>query len=227
MEKVIQDFRRLLSRYSDQYGDNSNACLIVRLTLLIYLIKIEYSQIEIDSLCKRICDQYNFERPNPLENKTKISVINHISVYSIRSEKNELIGRNLINIEEKIINLNCLEDLSFIQSDCWYLYCFTKANELKIFDYPWKTKNLILNRDKPVIEGFPIIHPILVFKDNFSVIGAGEVCFIKNTTQLKGVIINNKSGHFRPNPDSLMYVRNFLSHIFGLNEKNIITLNLY
>lgn len=228
IEDTLKSFYSLLDKYSSEYGDNSNACLIVRLSLLTYLLKfrVELDSTTITSIVNRIIAQYNFERPEPREIKYKKFIDSKgRENYQIKESKNEILGLNF-KIENKIIILN-KDNFDRLNDSKWYLFCFTPDEELIIFDYSWTTTELISERNKPLVGEHPLIHPMLVSHNEYKVISAGEICIVHEDGLLQGVIINNKSGHFRPNSVSLDYVKEFLKEELNIEDNLIIKLNLY
>ncbi|RSI10594.1 hypothetical protein [Streptococcus sanguinis] len=225
IENTLQPFYDLLDKYSKEYGDNSNACLIVRLSLLTYLLKHHIALCNINSLANRIVEQYNFERPEPREVKFEIVLDNNRESYHIQEERNEIIDLDF-EFDDELITLN-KNNISKLKDSKWYLFCFTPEEELIIFDYSWSTTELISERNKPLVKNHSLIHPMLVSHNNYNVVSAGEICVVHEKNVLKGIVINNKSGHFRPNSTSLDYVKEFLIRELNIDSKLIIKLNLY
>jgi hypothetical protein len=87
-----------------------------------------------------------------------------------------------------------------------------------VFDYPITTAELIMKR--AFMDGTQITHPLLLSEPNNRVKVAGELSTIRFDDRLKGILINNRSGHFQPHNDSLTLVTERLENL-GINPQNI------
>lgn len=224
---LIDKYEELQSNAIKKYGEFGIGTLIVRLEYLIYLIQNDFpvNHNVREELVANILKHYNYERvPNSTLQKyiTKIEKGDK-TLYSF--EKNYFMqryGAALPGAGKNTIQINDSSDVSSLINKGWYLYVIDQNENLLIYNDPLNTVDLVLNRNDIKYNEVPIVHPILVYDRDLTVMAAGEIFFIGVNGELKGIIANTKSGHFRPSPNSSDVIEKVLSEIFPFNRNSII-----
>lgn len=77
-----------------------------------------------------------------------------------------------------------------------YMYALTPQGEFRVWTRAFAASHLILGRSTAQIDNVPVAHPLLV-SDVLEVVAAGELAVIESGGYVS-IIVNLKSGHFRP-----------------------------
>jgi hypothetical protein len=111
-----------------------------------------------------------------------------------------------------------------IISDNVYIYIVDKYGELIIYQQPISIIDLVFRKEFKSNQGYSLIHPYLVKTKDIIIQGAGEIIFVKNNSkEIKGCVVNNKSGHFMPPESTLQNVNMALKDTF---KNNITIINI-
>jgi hypothetical protein len=222
----FEKYELMLQSSINKYGNNGIGTLIVRLNYLAFIIKNQLTEEKntvIEILLSEIKQHYNYKRPENLgafHNK-----INEEVLYSFSEELfNERYKINIQENQKYIVKLN--EHSPFWNSfhDLhWYLYVVDRNDDLIIFNKSIMVTDLIINRDVFTDEGTRVVHPVLV-PDTLTVKTAGEISFIKKGNEVEGIVLNNKSGHFRPSAESLYHAERYLYKLFANKKVQIFTI---
>ncbi len=95
-------------------------------------------------------------------------------------------------------------DLRDLRSGDWYLYIVAEMDQLVIHNEPMSLTELIASRTVTEDGPLPVIHPTLAERYGFRVKAAGEFSpVIAEGGAVVGVVVNSKSGHFCPAPQTL------------------------
>jgi hypothetical protein len=100
-----------------------------------------------------------------------------------------------------------------------YMFAIDDAGDLRVWNRPQSLADLIFGRNRVMIGGVPVAHPVLV-PDRLRVAAAGEIIFLGRPKVL-AVVANTKSGHFRPDPDSADVIRLTCRGLFGIIDRDI------
>jgi len=85
-----------------------------------------------------------------------------------------------------------------------YMYAVDDRGVLLVWDRPFTMSQMLVGRDKVRVGEWTVGHPMLV-PDRLRVRAAGEIMPIlggPSGTELRGIVANLKSGHFRPPPQA-------------------------
>ncbi|MED1625118.1 hypothetical protein [Bacillus pseudomycoides] len=227
----------ILNYYSDKYGYYSVAALIIKYHILIKSFDFYINGEDKDFKEKfyrakeMLQDHYNntSRTPNfnPDANPIQSFVIDgeiqiEYSKFSYQ-EKYSLSGES---VQEKVLKV-CSEHSNLIDANKFYIYAINTNNEPIIYMNSIPISELIRGRRYLTYNSLPIVHPILLHKESLIAKGAGEVIFIKNRLgNVSGIILNNKSGHFRPPVSTLNRVKKSFSEYFKISMKNIIDIKI-
>lgn len=214
-----EQFKVLLSQSEKKYGELGIGTLMVRLQYLTFLIK-ENSALTgtIDEILRKVLIQYNFERipTASVEKYIFNKVENGEIIYSFDEQYfTEKYAKAFPLAHEGIYKITKTNIFS-LKDSMWYLYVIDKNNNLIIYDAALTTTELVLNRNNLLINGVPLVHPILSYPSNLEVKAAGEITFIHSKQKLHGIIINSKSGHYRPSSNCLELAVKTLVEVFEI-----------
>ncbi|GGK72543.1 hypothetical protein [Mangrovihabitans endophyticus] len=100
-----------------------------------------------------------------------------------------------------------------------HIFAIDDVGGLRVWNRSQSLADLIFGRNRVMIGGVPVVHPVLV-PDRLQVAAAGEIIFLGGP-KVRAVVANTKSGHFRPDPDSADVIRQTCRALFGLNDRDI------
>lgn len=225
---VNDQYSKILQENIMKFGDMSMGVLMVRLHFLIHLIKTsQFQEKAMNEVLQKIIEQYNYE------NMPESSLQKYIRI----EEDEKTTGKTYVFDESyfrktysdalpdaslRIKKIDSIKDIDPLEDSSWYIYTVSQENELIIYDAPMSISELVLNRNTTTVNGVQIVHPILVHDKELKIRTAGEICFIKDKDSLKGVILNTKSGHYRPDPFSYDITESILVSNLGLLPAEII-----
>ncbi|MFF5052232.1 hypothetical protein ACFY1S_03475 [Micromonospora sp. NPDC000663] len=95
-----------------------------------------------------------------------------------------------------------------------YMYVIDEDGRFLLWTRSFSFEELVFGRNKATVNDVPVGHPMLV-PDRLRASAAGEVVFI-GVPQVRAVVINNKSGHFRFPPSSREVIVDCCRRIFRL-----------
>ncbi|MDT2012925.1 hypothetical protein [Carnobacterium divergens] len=229
---MIVDLKFMLLNAIEKYGEFSLAVLSLRLTYLEYLLKKKTLDITlIDQLQNDIEITYNSDvRPeSKLKEYMFRSNTNDNVIYKFSSDYFYENYHSVIpDIEQHIIRIKNYKELSLCKDLRWYVYALTNDDELILLNNPMNAIDLVLNRNDYKINNIAAVHPMLVYKEDFEARMVGEVAIIYDDAGNLpvSVIINNKSGHYRPLAKDLRYVVDFFKTVLGIDSNRIICINI-
>ncbi|MEH7043890.1 hypothetical protein ACIQF3_26670 [Bacillus thuringiensis] len=216
-------FVNLLEDYKIKHGEFSNATLIVKLSILIFVL--EHIELENDeyriNLLEDIISHYN-NAPQPATTRSPVIIENNgenLFVF-IPDVDNQPYNRYRNEVKPFIINV---DNPINIENNKWYMYVVTIDNKFLILDSPLTTVELITGRNSILLENIQPQHPhLLCDYEELKVKSAGELLFVteKENNNIQ-ILINNKSGHFKPDISSLDNAALTLSGILKISEKQI------
>lgn len=82
-----------------------------------------------------------------------------------------------------------------IQAGKPYMYVVDDEGRFLVWNRPFSFDELVFGRNRATVAGVPVGHPMLV-PERLRASAAGEIVFIGDP-DVRAVIVNNKSGHFR------------------------------
>ena len=228
LQEMNNQYENILRDKISKFGDMSIGALIVRLHFLAHLIKTsQFHEATMNQVLQKVIEQYYYE------NLPLSSLQQYITIE--KDEKNagevyvfdeDYFQKNYCNAlpdaSFNIKNISSRKDISLLEDSLWYIYTVNQENELVIYNSPMTVSELVLNRNSTTINNVQIVHPILVHNKDLKVRTAGEICFVKNGDLLKGIILNTKSGHYRPDPFSYKVTEEILISKFDLKPDEII-----
>lgn len=111
------------------------------------------------------------------------------------------------------------EALSDLPSGSHFLYVFSTEDAVMVEPTPMTPSDLFFAGVHSVRER--IRHPQLLGPDT-PVLGAGELCVFHAAGTPYAALVNNRSGHFRPPPDSLERVRRAVCRDLALSPNAVV-----
>lgn len=230
MNDELTEFILYLKETDEKYAFQSKASLIVRLSLFIYMIENhikESNQIQRKKLFQEILTLYNTTPLVTLDHPHQSIMDGTVVFEYIDSDKKYIFDPEQTNLlQKKTFEIQDLSLLNTLSLQRWYIFAFTLENRLLILDSPQSTTDLIIGR-KGTIGNLVPEHPLLLGnQDRFLLKSAGEL-FITETVDNKEkiIILNNRSGHFKPTAESIELVKDKLIAI-GISPKNIIQIKM-
>lgn len=221
-----------LEEYTESYGYYSVAALIIKYHLLfnsfeLYINeKMNEGYSDVEKNLKIVQDHYNSTDPidrNSNYNTIKVS-INEKEAYLFDTEYyyrhyykyGEHLQNNIFNINQKNTDL--------LLTKQFYLFVLNKNLEPLIFNEVINIRDFIVGRRDLKVGENRVVHPILLHKYNLIALAAGEIILIKNhkSRRVEGVIINNKSGHYRPSIKTLDVMKDSLAKSLQIPNENIL-----
>lgn len=197
-------YAEALRAVATQYGERSNAALMVRLEFLLSVLR-RPDALELPVLGKLIDEVTEHYRQVPDAAGSRVA--SHISVQRgpggdvlyrfSASGYASLYGSEFGRVARARFTL-APDSWRLVQDGKWYLYVVTADDETLVYDQPIDAVDLVLNRNAAGTDSTPLVHPSLVYDRDFTVKAAGEVGFSLVAGQVRGVVANTKSGHFRP-----------------------------
>lgn len=190
-----------------KYGETSNAALMFRLEMLFEIMCSSKSGPEsYEPLRRRIEQHYTLEQPSasPLAKSIsrRASKCGDV-IYSFSPQGFfDLYGNDYSAIDPKLLTIDSQDDFRHLGDRAWYLYVVTADEQLLVLDNPMDVTDLVSNRNLREGAAVPPVHPALVHDRGFAVKAAGEFGIRFDRDMPWAAIVNTKSGHFCPSPDS-------------------------
>lgn len=218
-------FENLISEYQVKYGDKALIVYMLRLQLLSELFKglILGESGEVASLFNK---QYmsikssmgelkmaNENKPKPLLHQFENYEVLEFSHKYFADHYQNQVSR----FQADIVTLIPTNILKFAVGK-WYLYVYGPNHSLTIFNKSFMPLEMLNGRN-----GFPT-HPMISFRTHLKVLCAGELFITKDSQNRLGIIINNKSGHYKPDNRQLEFTANQIIEQFKIPSKNVYQL---
>lgn len=213
IQNIKEEINHIIEKKIKEYGKFSNAVLVTKLSIVQNLIKHNDDSELINLLIQEIKAHYNESLPIHLKNRNSYQG----ELYGTTIPHDDLSISN--SVRQLIKTVNTLEQLSEMEDLKWYLYIIDEFNNFKILNFPVSTAEIVMQRNYIDELKIPIIHYLLLFDKKDKVKAAGEICCLKNQSEPDSIIINNRSGHFQPHNDTLLFVRKNLENIGIMSEK--------
>ncbi|MEU8190794.1 hypothetical protein ACN267_21650 [Micromonospora sp. WMMD734] len=100
-----------------------------------------------------------------------------------------------------------------------YMFVVDDTRTLKVWNRPFHFGDLVFGRNRATVDGTPVAHPMLV-PDRLRVLAAGEIILV-GRGKPAAVIVNTKSGHFRPPPATAEAIRDVCREVLRLQDHDI------
>jgi hypothetical protein len=100
-----------------------------------------------------------------------------------------------------------------------YLYVIDEQEQIKLWLRPFDLVELAFGGRRATINGVPVAHPMMV-ASTLRAMTAGEVIFV-GAPEIKAVIANTKSGHFRPPPHTAGLVRSRFAAACAISRRDV------
>ncbi|HDR7495005.1 TPA: hypothetical protein QCX40_005747 [Bacillus cereus] len=235
LNKDLELGYNLLKDYENKFSNYALATLYIKYNILFMALNIKVdtetpeSKVEVFKAANLVQDHYlqsNRKKESIQENVAsknyhdlKVLQYDEKKYREIYFETGKLIQNDVTPVSKKISNL--------ITPGKVYMYAVNAQMEPIIYTKPIPVQDLIFGRQRLKLENKKIAHPVLLHNYNQMAIGAGEVIFIRNNNnEIAGLILNNKSGHFRPSGQTLTTVKEAFIKKLNLNSNNIITIEV-
>jgi hypothetical protein len=213
-----------LDGVTGRYGESSNAALMLRLELLLEQLCDPLASAEDwEPLRRRIEEHYTLEAPPPSLVVDCITVARNFTGQKLYQfdpgEYSARYGTDFSDLGKRIMRISTAKDLRQLADRAWYLYAVTEGDTLVVFDAPMDVTELVSNRTMLPESAIPIVHPTLVHAHRFTVKAAGELAIGFIDGEPSAAIVNSKSGHFCPDPDSLLVAVATLQRYLGAEAR--------
>lgn len=236
----LDEMYSLLNSISDRYGYYSVAALIIKYNVLSTALEIRITLnkdqsakfiLELNKAINLVKEHYsNTTRKKRVSSELLVrceSIYNngqehyifdreyYYEKYKEASEVQHLVAKATPAVSK------------YIKAHNFYMYAVNSKMEPFIFKNIIPLREFIEGRKYLKFNDIPIVHPMLLHDYNLTAVGAGEVIFIKNSDNvIKGAIINNKSGHYRPSTKSLIQVSSSFSKSLDLEEDCVVAIEV-
>lgn len=224
-QDLCQRYEDLIGMLAFRYGPKAQGIVLV---LYDELIALRRAQIEhpdavalrawIAEISGRLRRRYLDEFPDPVQDHPTAVVAKDPAVieYSRAAfERKYHAVADVVARETMILTGPVLPPP--IKDGLPYMYVIDDAMRFVIWARSFTFEELVFGRNKATVGGVPVGHPMLV-PQRLRASAAGEIVFVGNP-QVKSVIVNNKSGHFRFPPSSYAVIQECCRKIFGLPEE--------
>ncbi|MEK5230215.1 hypothetical protein MHB42_00210 [Lysinibacillus sp. FSL K6-0232] len=222
-----KSFINLLEECKTKYGEFSNSTLIVKLSIYIFLIEnsnLKPFQYRIE-LLNDIIKQYN-DAPL-LSTRPPVMIDNDgEDAFIFIPDINDQYDRHKNEIKTRIINMDMPEQFNNIKINNWYIYVTTLDDKILILDSPQTTTELITGRKNNLWGDVQPEHPLLLCDyENLIVKSAGEMLVTNDkVSDDMHILINNKSGHFKPNVSSIKITKTLIKKYLNILDDKIHTI---
>ncbi|WP_161804071.1 hypothetical protein [Lysinibacillus macroides] len=118
------------------------------------------------------------------------------------------------------------EQFNNIKINNWYIYVTTLDDKILILDSPQTTTELITGRKNNLWGDVQPEHPLLLCDyENLIVKSAGEMLVTNDkVSDDMHILINNKSGHFKPNVSSIKITKTLIKKYLNILDDKIHTI---
>lgn len=190
----------------DRYGDTSNAALMGRLGWLLDLVADDKATVEQwEPLRARIEEHYTLDDPVESSVSDLITAIRgtngEIAYRFSAAEYARRYAQAGDTPDRRIVHMRDARQVADFADRLWRLFVVTPENELLVHSHGMDVTELIMNRNNDGANP-PLVHPTLVQTRGLTVKAAGEIAFTRTLTGQLGAVLNTKSGHFCPAPES-------------------------
>lgn len=208
--EYIKNFEKLVAEYKSRYGNYSEIVFILTSELLTALLFVrEY--VGRDFVNEKFTETYselidiNRHLSTPTGNYKPMHRCSNGAIEFDKKYYDENYKGKWEKFKDKIVEVgkNDLLEYSIFK---WYLYILTPEKKLIIFNEPFSQLDILISRDE-----YPK-HVTLAYNSDLRVLCAGEILIGKDQNNELNFIINNKSGHYRPNKNDLLAVKEYLQN---------------
>lgn len=112
-------------------------------------------------------------------------------------------------------------DAAGIISNAFYIYAIGPDMTVRLSRDPFLPEHVLLG-----VRDDLLTHAHLVADAGLTCAAAGETIFVKRDERVAAAIISNKSGHFRPKPESLRTARRVFADLFGIAEAMVFAVSV-
>lgn len=236
----LQTFYQILDTYSEKYGYYSVAAILIKYHLAIYALDLvingsaenndEYRK-ELENAKNLLQDHYHKtcrtpRDQSPAEWSREITVDGNVAyVYDERRYELEYskAGEEVACLVKPATQLIAND----IESTKSYLYAVTQDRVPMVYLQPIPLTDLLYGQQRIQVKNGPVAHPVLLHNHRVTALGAGEVIFIKDQRgKIQGLILNNKSGHFRPAAQSMSVVVEAFQKSLAVDKGNILSIEV-
>ncbi|WFC03545.1 hypothetical protein [Lactiplantibacillus pentosus] len=221
---VIYEYRSLVHQYQEKYGTHSLIVHALKLTFLSRILKYYPNQSE--KFNKEFLNDLSSVRklvkmmPVPHGNWEPMSVDSSTNLIHFDTDYyNRVYLPILDKYQDGILKLTA-QTLHDCEPAKWYLYVMGPQGDILIFNQGFTPLEVFKDRSE-----LPK-HAILAEDFDLSVVCAGEIfwTFDSNQNNVK-FIINNKSGHFKPDYDHLHWCSRLLCRTFNISDEKVIQID--
>lgn len=206
-KKYMYDkYRRLVEFYKEKYSEESLIVYVILLQFLTVVNNFDNSNYDIfcnllssvKRMAKHLKMPNNAWEPMSVNERNQIH-FNNKYYHDHYEEEFEKYCCNFIKVTR-----NSIGDYAIGK---WYLYIIDECHNLVIYDKPFLPIDILSDRS-----GFPK-HAVLAYRSNLNVYCAGEILLSRNDNGNVRAILNNKSGHFKPDSGHLKIAVNSLEKL--------------
>ncbi|TGV31334.1 hypothetical protein EN829_033285 [Mesorhizobium sp. M00.F.Ca.ET.186.01.1.1] len=235
---ILVTLYNALDTYTEKYGFYSVASLMIKYNLLINSLDLfvncskeeeELFRFELNKATNLVQDHYRntsrTERTNPRGQRASIIDLDGNTAFIYDSEfYQQRYVESGKEAESSVIRIS-QERASAIEDHQFYMYAITGEMEPLVYLQTIPLMDLIDGRKQLRNESGPIGHPVLLHNHNLIARGAGEATFVKDRLgNIKGVIANNKSGHYCPPSWTLSTVKKAFARQLGISDDYVVTI---
>jgi hypothetical protein len=216
--EIIERYAAVLDLVEARYGPEANSVTVVTFEFLAALHELVVSDDErhrglrwvINRVARRMVDRYR--RMMPLDSvlpREIVGVLPQKYVFD-RTYFNERYAPIIGPVAGDVMELKA-DALRLIEAGRVYLYILDSDRRLVVYRCPMQIRDL-LHQVNPHAGEVEVCHPMLV-PETLTVLAAGEIVLFGDA-EVRAVIANLKSGHFRPTRDCLPVLRSALELVF-------------
>lgn len=207
MEKVDD----LLNYYQGKYGKYTEIVYLLMMDVLAELLSVKQqcSDTDAKSIVKKVKELHH--QACQIMNYLKTPVGNYDPTHRFPDGSIEFDEKYYLEkydglwkrYSDDIVCLNN-ENIFEYANFKWYLYVLTKEKNLVIYKVPFLQIDTLIDRTN-----YPK-HVFLAHKSNLKVLCAGEILLGTDKYGNLISVVNNRSGHYKPNMDNLLIMEQYL-----------------
>lgn len=225
--EVFQRYEDLAEMLAFRYGSGSQAIIFVLYDQLIALRRHLVQQPDsivlqawIAHLGDRLRRRYEDEFPAPaMGHPTAVVRTDPVVVQYSRAAFEEKYHSVIDVVRPETVELTGPVLPASLRDGQPYMYAIDEDGRFLVWTRSFSFEELVFGRNKATVNGVPVGHPMLV-PDRLRASAAGEIVFI-GAPQVRAVVINNKSGHFRFPPSCRAVIVECCRRIFRLPDDAI------
>lgn len=223
---VLQTYNDLVGMVAFRYGAQAQGLVFVlydQLIALRHILATDQSAYVVRAWSQDIADrlaQRYLEQPvEPAPGHPTAMVGRDPVVIEYSRELFERKYRQVV----PIVQAECVEltgpSLGTLVPGKPYMYVIDDQERFLVWTRRFSFEELVFGRSRATVNGVPVAHPMLV-PDRLRAVAAGEIVLI-GASDVRAVIVNNKSGHFRFPPSCETVLRRRCREVFGLTDHDI------